>query len=297
MELRHLRYFVAVGKCLNFTKAAEMLHVSQPPLSRQIQELEEELGVALFDRTGKKTSLTEAGAFFLVEAERLLDGIEAAGKAARSIAEGARTLNIGCVNFYFNKSLAPHIEEIRRIIPVTQIEIRVMSTEAQERALLSGAIEIGFVRSWIQAPELAFDPVAEESLDLIYPSSMIELSKLSVSESIEKLARLPFIGMDRSMAVGLADMISKVCVGLGVSQKPAYECNDAYSIFGLVSSGLGWSIVPDLELTEFTKSGIGRIEIPEKIVIGMSYKKTGLSEQAQNFLTVAKSYLSSASLS
>jgi Transcriptional regulator len=290
MELRHLRYFVAVGQCLNFTRAAEMLHVSQPPLSRQIQELEEELGVALFDRSGKKTRLTDAGEYFLGEAERLLEGIEAAGRTARTIAEGSRALNIGCVNFFFNKSLAPHIEEIRRIVPIMKIEIRVMSTEAQERALLSGALDIGFVRSWVKDSELAFDPIAEESLDLIYPAAM-DLSALSLSESISTLAKLPFIGMDKTTAAGLAERIARVCDSLGISQKASYECNDAYSIFGLVSSGLGWSIVPDLELDESAKPGIRRIEIPEKILIGMSYKKSGLSEQATNFITVAKSYL------
>lgn len=293
MELRHLRYFIAVGQCLNFTRAAEMLHVSQPPLSRQIQELEEELGVALFDRSGKKTRLTDAGLYFLGEAERLLEGIEAAGRKARTIAEGSRALNIGCVNFFFNKSLAPHIEEIRRIVPIMQIEIRVMSTEAQERALLSGALDIGFVRSWIKAPELAFDQIAEESLDVIYPATM-DLAAFSLPESIQELEKLPFIGMDKSMAAGLAEKITKVCADMGVSQQPAYECNDAYSIIGLVSSGLGWSIVPDLELDESSRPGIRRIEIPEKIKIGMSYKKNGLSDQAKSFITVAKSYLSSA---
>jgi len=291
MELRHIRYFVAVARCLNFTKAAEMLHVSQPPLSRQIQELEEEVGVALLDRAGKKTALTEAGAYFLVEAERLLEGIESACRNARTVAEGTRALNIGCVNFFFNTRLAPCIEEIRRIIPIMKLEIRVMSTEAQERALMSGAIDIGFVRPWMQEPELAFDPVATETLIAVFPKDP-GLEELEPEECFRRLADRPFIAMDRVTAPGLVEAIDKACARYGGTPKPAYECNDAFSIIGLVSSGLGWSIVPDLELGEAGGSGIGRVGLEDRIPIGMCYRKDGLSERARHFIELARSYLS-----
>jgi DNA-binding transcriptional LysR family regulator len=290
MELRHIRYFVAVGRCLSFTKAAEMLHVSQPPLSRQIQEFEEEVGVALFDRTGKKTSLTEAGAYLLVEAERILERIETACRSARTIAEGSRALNVGCVNFFFNTKVAPFIEEIRRIIPILRLELRVMSTEAQERALMAGSLDIGFVRSWIREPDLIFEPIAEESLVLIYPIAMGNLGS-TPAECIPQLSARPFIEMDSSTAAGLAQTISKACARYDFKPTPAYECNDAFSIIGLVASGLGWSVVPDLELSDASRAGIARVEFEDKIVIGMSYRKTGLPEQAQNFITVARSYL------
>lgn len=290
MELRHIRYFVAVGKCLSFTKAAEMLHVSQPPLSRQIQEFEEELGVALFDRTGRKTSLTAAGAYLLEEAQRLLEGIEAACRNARAVAEGARTLNVGCVNFFFNTRLAPCIEEIRRIIPIMKLELRVMSTEAQERALMSGAIDVGFARSWIREPGLVFEPVAEESLVLVFSGSF-GLEGLPVGECVGRLSERPFIAMGGATAPGLAEAIAKACSRYGFEPKPAYECDDAFSVMGLVSSGLGWSIVPDLELSDAAKSGIARIELEDRITIGMCYRKEGLSEQALGFITVARNYL------
>jgi DNA-binding transcriptional LysR family regulator len=290
MELRHIRYFVAVGKCLSFTKAAEMLHVSQPPLSRQIQEFEEEVGVALFDRTGKKTTLTAAGGYLLTEAERLLEGIEAACRNARSVAEGTRALNVGCVNFFFNSRLTPCIEEIRRIIPIIKLELRVMSTEAQERALMSGAIDIGFVRSWIREADLEFEPVAEESLVLVFHEGL-GLKGLTPVECFARLADRPFIAMDSATAPGLTQAIAKACSRYGYERKPSYECNDAFSIMGLVSSDLGWSIVPDLEFSDASRSGIERVELEEKIAIGMCYRKTGLSEQAQNFLTVARSFL------
>jgi LysR family transcriptional regulator, benzoate and cis,cis-muconate-responsive activator of ben and cat genes len=289
MELRHIRYFVAVGKCLSFTKAAEMLHVSQPPLSRQIQEFEEEVGAALFDRTGKKTSLTEAGKYLIVEAEQLLDGIEAACRNAKAISDKARALNVGCVNFFFNTRLMPFLEELRRDKPELRIELRIMSTESQEKALMSGTIDIGFVRSWVNEEALAFEPVAEEALALIFPESM-QLAETSPESCIAALTERPFIGMGRATAAGLADAIASACSRFGFSPNLTYECNDAYSIIGLVASGLGWSIVPNFELGDSQVSGIGSLQLPDKIGIGISYKKTGLSGEALNFLNIAKAY-------
>ena len=121
MELRHLRYFTAVGRCLNFSKAAETLHVSQPPLSRQIQEFEEEVGAALFDRTGRKTRLTEAGEYLLVESERILESIEVACRTAKAISQKARVLRVGCVNFFFNAHLARFLEELGKRRPASSI--------------------------------------------------------------------------------------------------------------------------------------------------------------------------------
>lgn len=285
-----MRYFIAVGHCLSFTKAAQKLNVSQPPLSRQIQELEEELGLALFDRAGKKTRLTEAGEYFLAEAERALESLDAACRTAKTISEGRRTLNIGCVNFFFNSRIAPCIEEIRRIVPVLRIDIKVMPTEDQEKALLSGALDVGFVRAWVHDPGLVFEAIGDESMLLIFPKSL-DLADLSLKDCLSKLSDYPFVGMDRTMAAGLAQTIANACTKLGISPKPAYECNDAYSIIGLVASGLGWSIVPDLDLSEAAMPEISCRELQDKIVIGMCYKKGDISDQAKDFIVVAKSFL------
>jgi LysR family transcriptional regulator, benzoate and cis,cis-muconate-responsive activator of ben and cat genes len=289
MELRHIRYFVAVGKCLSFTKAAEMLHVSQPPLSRQIQEFEEEIGTALFDRSGKKTSLTEAGSYLLVEAERLLEGIESACRNAKAISEKSRSLSVGCVNFFFNTNLMPFLEETRRAKPDLRMELRVMSTEAQERALASGAIDVGFVRSWIREESLKFEPVAEEALALIFPKG-IEMPGASPEELVSKLACKPFIGMSRSGAAGLTEAVYLACSKLGYTPSPAYECIDAFSIIGLVSSGLGWSIIPSVDLGDSQLAGIGTMGLPDKVSIGICYRIAGLSADAREFIDLARDF-------
>jgi DNA-binding transcriptional LysR family regulator len=288
MELRHFKYFVAVARNLNFTKAAEILHVSQPPLSRQIQEFEEEIGTALFDRRGKKTSLTEAGEYLLGETERLLEEIDVACRTAKAIAEKTRALNIGCVYFFLNARLTPFLEEVRRRDPELKIEILVMSTEAQEKALQSGAIEVGFVRSWIREAGLVFEPIAEESLSLIF-SSALRLEG-SPEECMAALESMPFIAMARSSAAGLSDSIAALCAEYGVSPSSAYECNDAFSIIELVSSGLGWSIVPDMELGDMDPAKVTCIRLPPKIIIGLCYKAVGLSDKARAFVGMAKEH-------
>jgi DNA-binding transcriptional LysR family regulator len=291
MELRHIRYFVAVGKCLSFTKAAEMLHVSQPPLSRQIQEFEEEVGAALFDRSGKKTSLTEAGAYLLAEMERLLEGVESACRNAKAISERSRALNVGCVNFFFNTSLMPFLEEARRTKPDLRLELRVMSTEAQERALASGAIDVGFVRSWIREGSLTFEPVAEESLALIFPKGL-ETPGASPEDLVASLVGKPFIGMSRTGAAGLAEAVYGACSRLGYSPAPAYESIDAFSIVGLVSSGLGWSVIPSVDLGDSQLTGIGSLQLPDRISIGICYRESGLSADARDFIDLAKAFFS-----
>jgi DNA-binding transcriptional LysR family regulator len=290
MELRHLRYFVAVGRCLNFSRAAEMLHLSQPPLSRQIQEFEEEVGAALFDRTGKKTALTEAGEYLLVESEKLLEGLEAACRTAKSIAQKSRALKVGCVSFFQNARLAPFLEEVKSYKPDLKIEILIMPTEAQERALFSGSIEVGFARSWLREESLTFEPVAEESYVLVYPETA--LLEGDAEACFAALASRPFIAIARSVAPGLADTIAIVCADYGPIPLPAYECNDAFSLIGLVASGLGWSIIPEFELDESHVPGMKSLRLQQKGKLGICYRKTGMSEQVGEFVAIAKEYFS-----
>jgi LysR family transcriptional regulator, benzoate and cis,cis-muconate-responsive activator of ben and cat genes len=293
MELRHLRYFVAVAKCLNFTKAAEMLHLSQPSLSRQIRELEADIGAPLFIRAGNQTRLTDAGEYLHKEADRLIEGIECAGRTAKAISEKSENLTIGCVNFFFNASLAPFLEKIHKRRPELKIGIRILSTEDQKSALMSGALDIGFVRSWIGEERLAFEPIAEESLTIISPSHFAIDERLGLREYLGCLSVCPFIATARSSTSGLAEIILAACADYGIAPAPSYECNDAFSIIGLVASGLGWSIVPELELREAMVPEIQcRSLPPRKIVIGLSYRKRDIAQQTGDFINLAKNYFS-----
>jgi DNA-binding transcriptional LysR family regulator len=291
MELRHLRYFVAVGRCLSFTKAAEALHISQPPLSRQIQELEEEVGTALFLREAKKVSLTRAGEYLLGEAEKILEGIEAACGTARMIGQRARALNIGCVSLFLGTGMAPFIDKVRAGHPELRLELLVMPTEAQGKALLSGGIDVGFARSWIGQEGLAFEPVAQESLAIVFPASGDFPEEPEAC--MKALSGRPFIAMSRSSAAGLVERIEAACAAFGVSPSVSLECNDAFSILSMVAAGAGWSIVPSLEMQSVNVSGIRGVKLPQTLVIGMAYRADVISDDARRFIELAREHFAS----
>jgi Transcriptional regulator len=291
MELRHLRYFAAVAEYLSFSKAAEALHISQPPLSRQIQELEKELGVTLFDRRSKKTELTKAGEYMKVEVGRILESVELVARSARAIGEAdSRSLRVGCVNFLMYSVLPPFFERLRESEPEMKLEISIMSTEAQEKALLAGSLDIGFVRSWIEGGGLVFDPLSEESLAVIYPAA--SSAGEDPASCIESLRGQPFIAISPTTAPGLSERIKSICSGYGCSPEVGYVCSDAFSIIKLVGTGLGWSIVPDMAYrgAAATADGVGITMLPQSVVLGLCYAKSKPSELEARFIARAKDF-------
>jgi LysR family transcriptional regulator, benzoate and cis,cis-muconate-responsive activator of ben and cat genes len=288
MELRHLRYFAAVARHLSFSRAAEELHVSQPPLSRQIQELERELGTALFDRKGKRIELTRAGEFLSIEAPRILDGIEMALRTASAIGGSqASSLRIGCVNFLMYATLPPLFEMLREREPDMRIELSVMSTEAQERALRSGALDFGFVRSWVTTG-LVFEPLTEERLAVIFPAGV--RADPEPEACLRSLSDKPFIAISSDSAPGLADKIRTICDGYGCIPDIGFVCGDAYSIVKLAGSGLGWSILPDMAYRDAEAEGVGIVMLPQTMALGLCYAKPVLSDKERLFIDLAKEF-------
>jgi LysR family transcriptional regulator, benzoate and cis,cis-muconate-responsive activator of ben and cat genes len=289
MELRHLRYFAAVAKQLSFSKAAEELHISQPPLSRQIQELERELGTTLFDRKAKKIELTKAGEYLSIEARRILDAVAMAASAVKAIGDTeARSLRIGSVSFLMYSALPPFFELVREKEPDIRLEIYNMSTEAQERAIHSGAIDIGFVRAAMLDESLSFEPLAEEPLAIIYPASV------SVSPDprlcIEGLGSSSFIAISPTSGPVLSEKVRSILEEYGCVPNVGYVCSDAYSIIKLVGTGLGWSIVPDLAYRDAAIAGVSITMLPQTMGIGLCYGKDELSDEERRFVALAKSY-------
>ena len=145
MELRHLHYFVAVAQELHFRRAAERLHLAQPSLSRQIRDLEEEVGAQLFERDRKQVALTEAGRVLLGEAPRLLAGIAAVVEATRPAGhETQRTLHIGKVGVLSASFLPDTLAAFRKRCPQVAVEILELGMDEQVAALLAGTIQVGF---------------------------------------------------------------------------------------------------------------------------------------------------------
>ena len=291
MELRHLRYFAAVARHMSFSKAAEELHITQPPLSRQIKELERELGASLFDRKAKGIELTKAGEYLKIEAQRILDSIDLVAQAVKGIADPKiKTLRVGCVNFLMYSILPPLFEIVRERAPDIRLELSAMFTEAQEKAIHSGAIDLGFVRSWIKDEKLTFEPLSEERLAVIFPSPAS--AETDPARCIESLRDSAFIAISPTTAPGLAEKVRSVCEEYGCVPNVGYICSDAYSIMKLVSTGLGWSIVPDLAYRDMSMAGVSIVMLPQSMVLGLCYAKPVLSDSEKRFIELAKAYFS-----
>jgi len=289
MELRHLRYFIAVARHLSFSKAAEELHITQPPLSRQIKELELELGAELFDRKSSGIGLTKAGEYLKGEAQRVLDEVETVARNVRAIAEPReKVLRVGCVSFLMYSALPPFLEMVKEEAPELRLEISVMSTEAQEKALRSGAVDIGFVRSWMKGDALVFEPLFEERLAVIFPSeATAETEPEACLRSLEGSA---FIAVAPGSAPGLAEKVRSICGEYGCAPDVGYVCSDAFSIIKLVSTGLGWSIVPDIAYRDAQIAGVSMAVLPQTILLGLGYAKSVLSADERSFIEMAKGF-------
>jgi LysR family transcriptional regulator, benzoate and cis,cis-muconate-responsive activator of ben and cat genes len=291
MELRHLRYFAAVARHMSFSKAAEELHISQPPLSRQIMELERELGASLFDRRAKGIELTKAGEYLKIEAQRILDSVDMVARTVKVISDPkAKILRVGCVSFLMYSTLPPFLEIVKEQAPDIRLELSIMSTEGQEKAIRSGAIDIGFVRSWMDDEELVFEPLSEERFAVIYPScTEVETDP---ARCIEGLRDSAFIAVSETTSPGLAEKVKSVCEEYGCVPNVGYVCSDAYSIIKLVSTGLGWSIVPDLAYRDAAIADVSIVMLPQTMLLGLCYAKPALSEGEKRFIELAKAFFS-----
>lgn len=191
MELRHLRYFQVVAQELNVTRAASRLHIAQPPLSRQIRQLEDELGVPLFDRVGRRLQLTEAGRFLLEQSLQLTQRLEETIESTRRISRNEkRWFGIGFVPSVLYGFLPELIRELRSADSQVEVGLAELITVQQIEALKAGRIDIGFGRIALNDPAIAQRVVMAEPLVAALPASPAPASE---PLSADALARYPFI--------------------------------------------------------------------------------------------------------
>jgi DNA-binding transcriptional LysR family regulator len=243
MELRHLRYFRMVATELHFGKAAEKLHIAQPPLSKQIQQLEIELGFELFTRTKRSVALTPAGAVFLVEVEGIFKNLDRAIDIGRKTSRGELgQISIGFVGSATYNILPVMLQQFRDLYPHVQIELHELTTDRQLIWLREGKIDLGLIRPPIIDSDVTVEIVFEEPLIVALPVNHqladVELIDLSL------LATEPFILFPRQLAPGLYDPIITICRAAGFSPMVVQECIQIQTIISLVSANMGVSIVP-----------------------------------------------------
>jgi DNA-binding transcriptional LysR family regulator len=243
MELRHLRYFIAVAEELHFSRAAARLHIAQPPLSQQIRDLEREIGVPLLARTQRQVRLTAAGVVFLEDARRIVAQAEHAAEAARQAQRGEiGRLNIGYVGSAFYDALPALLRVFHRRYPQVEINLRQRTTAEQEEDLRQGRIDIGVVRPPVQDRSLALYTFVEEPLLVTVPADHPLAQQATVA--VAALRDEAFLMFSRSLGPGMYDQIIALCRQAGFSPRVAQEAVEMQAITGLVAAGFGIAIVP-----------------------------------------------------
>ena len=245
MELRHLRYFIAVAQHLNYSEAARRLHVAQPAISQTILNLEEELGVKLLLRTKRSVQLTAGGSTFLREAEDIL---RRAGEARRLTQRAARgevgSLGIG----FFGTAAAPImpalVQSYRRKFPDVELQLYELNPDQQLAAFDDGRIQLGFSRPLPleRRGEFEEEVVYMDHLAIALPETH-PLAKQKVV-SLKRLAGEPFVQFHRRGAPGLFDEVIATCRRADFSPRIVSEPNFMATVMTLVESGLGVSLIP-----------------------------------------------------
>ena len=244
MEIRQLRYFEAVARTLNFSRAAERLHIAQPPLSRQIQQLEEELGVLLLDRSSRPIRLTNAGSFFYDQAVQILARLKEVEVATRRIgAGGSLWMGIGFVPSALYGYLPAVVRQFCQEHEHIEVSLLELTSVQQAEALNSGRIEVGIGRLAISDPRLENSLLSEEPLIAAVPAhgplgreTLIPLSRL-VEETLITFPATP--------RPSFADQVLKQFNVRGHEPRRIYETNGLQTALGLVAAGMGVTIVPE----------------------------------------------------
>lgn len=246
MELRHLRYFIAVAEELHFGRAAQVLGISQPPLSQQIQALEQELGARLFERTNRRVALSEAGRLFLEEARQVLAQVDKAADVARRAQLGELgEMKIGFTSSApFNSSIPKAIYSFRQRFPAVHLNLKEMSSRDVADALLDESIEVGLMRPLplpesLIATELLREPLVAV-LNAAHPLAQGNVPGINMAD----LAHEPFVFFPRSYGSGLHAQLLSLARQAGFTPHFAQEAAEVMTIIGLVSAGLGVSVLP-----------------------------------------------------
>lgn len=288
MELRHLRYFVAVAEELHFTRAAARLHIGQPPLSQQIQALEAELGVQLFRRTRRSVQLTEAGQHLLLRAREILAASQDVSAELQRIARG----EVGELRVGFTSSgvligtLSQALRRYREARPGVVLRLREMYTYGQFAALQSGELDVGFVRyNESAAPEgLAVRPLQRDRLCLIVPQDhrLAGRQEVSIAEARDEA----FIGYPAGLGATLVGYLENICARAGFRPRITQEAREALTQIGLVAAGMGVAVLAG-PMASLGVGGVRFIPLTDEgaeLVLALATRSEDNSPRVQGFV-------------
>ncbi|WP_192797914.1 LysR family transcriptional regulator [Bacillus luti] len=273
IELRQLKYFLAVSKELHFTRAAEKLNISQPSLSQQIRALEHELGMPLFDRIGKKISLTEAGKILLLHTKTIFREIEQARSAIQDL-NGLQhgSLTIGSLLTVINYLLPPAILNFNKLYPNIELSVLGLRTGDIREKLLQNELDIGITFLPVQDKEIVSIPLYKSELTLVVPAghTLTERSHISIVE----LQDYPLILLPKNFF--LTELITSHCQKFDFTPKPILEISTMESLIQMVSKGMGITVLPKPYIDFLQNTNIQALKIKDPtptIDTGLIYRK------------------------
>ncbi|UAY98309.1 LysR family transcriptional regulator [Dickeya dadantii] len=291
IELRHLRYFVAVAEELHFGRAAEKLHISQPPLSQQIQALEEQIGAQLLERNNRNVRLTQAGELFLKEAWAIINQVNQAAERAARIQRG----EIGELNIGFTSS-APFVKQVSRSLlqfrqsyPEVHIQMLEINTKQQIEPLLDGKLDLGVMRNNPLPETLRHQLLLHEPMVAVVHEEHPLAAAPGGHISIQQLASEPFVFFAREVGTALYDEVLTLLKKYGITPYITQEVGEAMTIIGLVSSGLGVSLLP-ASFRRIRVDGVKYLSLQEKDAISemwlVTHQHRPLNTAAQTLITL-----------
>ena len=297
MELRHLRYFVAVADEMHFTRAAAKLGIAQPPLTQQIQALQHELGVKLFERSGRGVALTDAGRAFLGEARSILAQVAAAVGKAKDAARGL----VGRLQVGFTESASFHplvtetLRTFQTVYPEVELRLREEPSTSLVSALGAGDLDLAFVRPpYPTHPSVQFELLAEEEMVAAVPADhpLAKRERLR----LEDLSTERFILYPRAVRPGLSDEILEACRRRGFEPHVAQEAPQLSSTINLVATGMGVSIVPEgmRQVRPQAVCYLPIADLPVKASLGLAGMLHSSSPMVANFYRVTRGCLPTA---
>jgi DNA-binding transcriptional LysR family regulator len=289
LELRHLRYFIAVAEELHFGRAAKRLNMAQPPLSQQIRQLEATLGVRLLDRTSRRVELTPAGAALLGGARRTLAEAAHSAEIARRAARGELdTLRIGFTDSAALSVLPTIVRRYRARHPEIHLELGEASTLEQLDAVERDLVDVALVRGPVSAPALRTEVIYQEAFVVALPNdhALVVRGRLS----LKSLGTEPIVLFPRHLAPIFHDQIVEMCRDAGFVPDVRVEAADYQTMLSLVAAGLGVSLVP-ASVSNLARAGVtyrGLMGAKRRAQVAMVYQDRRMMRALSAFIVTAR---------
>ncbi len=291
IELRHLRYFLAVAKTLHFSRAAELLGIAQPPLSQQIKRLEQLVGHRLFDRTTRGVKLTLAGQLLAQRARTTIEKVQDDLAQVRWLGRGEEgTLTVGFSGSVMFAELPAAIENYRRRFPKAELRLRELSTSGQIAALLDGTIDLAFLRDGDPTEGIEISTLFAERYIAVLPEGHALARKHTIR--VRDLQNLPFILFARRLGPLAFDRTVACCERNGFRPNIVQDAPQWPTLVRLVAAGLGVSLAPACVASVAIPGAVYReVHAGCRSTVDLGIKAGSSSAMVGNFVEIARTHL------